>query len=359
MGNNVSSAFGVVSVLLAAALCPAVAAAEDFGDVKVLVTVPNPPGSPEGVAVRGNQVFVSGPAKTGTLLNGQPSRVLAFNATNGQLMASYPTQGENLLLEHANSCIAFDGAGRLHVLNTQIGLYRLDPTTGAQTNYSAPFPNLPACGLLAPAPCSPTVLDLPPLPNDLALDPAGNAYVTDSFQATIWRVPPGGGAPQIWFQDQRLASPYIGVNGLRLDPSRTRLYLSVTTDMLGASSIYSLPLVDRPRAADLALFHRFALGDAADGIAFGATGKLYVTLALPTTSGLAVLRPDGSEESRLVNPLLSPTVPYDSPANLAFDGAGSAYVTNHAFATNLPSHFTVLKVFLNDAGWPLELPTLP
>jgi hypothetical protein len=43
-------------------------------------------------------------------------------------------------------------------------------------------------------PCSPTVLDLPPLPNDIAFAP------TDSMQATIWRIPKGGGTPKIWFQ---------------------------------------------------------------------------------------------------------------------------------------------------------------
>ena len=31
--------------------------------------------------------------------------------------------------------------------------------------------------------------------NELVFDDAGNLYVTDSFQATIYRVPPGGGAP--------------------------------------------------------------------------------------------------------------------------------------------------------------------
>lgn len=337
---------------------PATAREEVFGDVRVLATVPASPGSPEGVAVLGDRVYVSGPAKTGTILGG-PSKVLAFARDTGALLQTYPTVGENDLAEHANSCIAFDGNDDLFVLNSQLGMYRLDVTSGAQAPYSTPFPDLPACSVLVRTSCSPTPLDLPPLPNDLAFDANGDAYVTDSMQATIWRVPAGGGAPQIWFQDARFASPYIGVNGVRVGPAGDELFITVTTDLLARGFVYRLPLVPAPKAADLKVFHAFAPGDAPDGIAFGATGKLYVTLALPTSSGLVVLRTDGSEEARLSNALLSPTVPYDSPANLAFDGSGAAFVTNHAFATNLPSHFTVLRVFLGDAGLPLYQPFLP
>ncbi len=330
-----------------------------FGDVEVLATVPTPPGSPEGIAVHNGRVYVAGPAKSGTLLSGQRSSVVAFDRQTGALAATYATQGEDLAREHANSCIAFDGNDRLYVLNTQLGLYRIDPATGVQQAYSAPFPNLPACSLLQKAPCSPTLIDLPALPNDIAFAANGDAYVTDSFQATIWWVPAGGGQPQIWFQDARFASPYIGVNGLRFDPARSKIYVSVTLDMLGGSYLYTLPAVSKPVTADLKVFRKFALGDAIDGFAFGATGKLYVTLALPTTSGIAILWPDGSEDTRLVNALLSPTVPYDSPANVAFDGTGSLLVSNHAFATNLPSHFTVLDVFVGDTASPLERPNLP
>ncbi len=333
-------------------------AAGNFGDVRVLATVPTPPGSPEGIAVKHQRVYVAGPAKTGTIL-GAPSAVVGFQLVTGQLTDTFTVQGENLLAEHANSCVAFDASERLYVLNTQLGIYRVDIHTGVQQSYSQPFPNLPACGLLQPAPCSPTLLDLPPLPNDIAFAPGGDAYVTDSMQATIWRVPAGGGKPQIWFQDSRFASPYIGINGIRLDPARTKIYVSVTTDMLGGSYIYTLPLVAKPKATDLKVFHKFAPGDAADGFAFGASGKLYVTVALPTTSGVAILWPDGTEQTRLVNALLSPTVPYDSPANVAFDGTGALLVTNHAFATNLPSHYTVLEVQVGDTASPLVEPSLP
>src|SRR5918997_1549935 len=172
-----------------------------FGDVKVLATFPTPPGYPEGIAVKGNKFYVSGPARFGTAGHG-PSKVVAFNRDTGALEATYDTQGEALAFEHANSCIAFDGNGKLYVLNTQLGMYRLDTGSGAQESYSTPFPDLPACDGNN-APCSPTSFDLPALPNDIAFDEDGSAYVTDSLQATIWRVPAGGGTPQIYFQDAR------------------------------------------------------------------------------------------------------------------------------------------------------------
>ena len=351
------------SVILAVASSVPFAAARanvitrPYGDVKVLATVPAQPGYPEGIAVRGNKVYVAGPARFGTTGTG-PSHVFAFDTASGDLTNTYPTQGENLLAEHADSCIAFDGAGRLYVLNTQLGLYRLDTGTGEQQPYSTPFPDLQPCAASA-SPCSPSPADAPPLPNDIAFAEDGSAYVTDSMQATIWRVPAGGGAPEVWFQDARLASAYVGVNGLRLSPDRTKVFITVSTDLTGGAYVYTLPLVAHPQAADLSVFHQYAAGDVPDGIAFGKSGNLYVAMATPFSSGVSVLRPDGAEAARLANPPLSPIFPYDSPANIAFNGKGSILLTNHAFATGLPSQFTVLDVYVGDTASPLAKPLVP
>ena len=356
--------FAMVAIALGAmVLSGGMAEAEQrpFGDAKVLATVPTPPGFPEGIAVWGNRAYVAGPATFGTI-GKPPSRVVAFDTGTGAQVGAWDAVGENLLAEHANSSIAFDGKGRLYVLNTQLGIYRLSPETGKQEPYSKPFPDLPPCILSLPGiACSPTLIDTPPLPNDIAFDGAGNAYVTDSMQATIWKVPAGGGKPKVWFQDTRLASEYIGVNGLRLDPSRNRAFLTVTTDLLGQSFVYTLPLVASPNPAHLRVFHKYGLGDLPDGVAFGQSGLLYVAIATPGASGISALAEDGEEKFRLTNPALSPTFPYDSPANIAFNGTGSILVTNHAFVTGLldPAQFTVLDVFVDDTASPLELPLLP
>ena len=341
-----------------AALALPAAAGASFGDAQILAPFPANPGFPEGVAVRDGKVFAAGAATFGTTGAG-PSAVLAYDRATGAQVARHDASGENLLAEHANSSIAFDGEGRLYVLNTQLGTYRLD-AQGNQQSYTPAFPDLKPClPPLVTAPCSPTVADLPALPNDIAFAPNGDAYVTDSMQATIWRIPKGGGTPKIWYQDSRFASPYIGTNGLRLSPDGTRVFITVTTDMLGAASVYSLPRVAKPSAGQLSLFHRFAAGELPDGIAFGATGDLYVAMATATAPGVMILRPDGTKRARLTNPQGSLTAPYDGPANIAFDGAGAILMTNHAPVTGLVTkQFSIVDGDVEDTGAPLFTPMI-
>ena len=327
-----------------------------LGDAKILAPFPSSPGFPEGVAVRDGIVYAAGAATFGTTGAG-PSAVVAYDRASGAMVRRYDTVGENLLAEHANSSIAFDAAGRLYVLNTQLGTYRLDPATGAQQSYGAPFPDLRPCVPLVGPPCSPTLIDGPPIANDIAFAPSGDAYVTDSLQATIWRLPAGGGAPRIWFQDRRFAGPYIGTNGIRIHPSGTRVYVTVSTDLLGKSAVYSLPLVAKPVASQLALFHRFPAGELPDGIAFGSAGDLYVSMASPLGSGVMILRPDGTERARLRNAGPLDLEPYDGPANIAFDGAGRILLTNHAPVTGLVlRRFSIADADVADAGAPLFEP---
>jgi len=340
-------------------------AAEDterpFGDVKSLATVPFPPGFPEGIAVNGNRVYVAGPASFDTA--GTPaSKVFAYDVKTGELLRTYEIQGENTQFPHANSCIAFDDNARLYVVNLQLGVVRLDLVSGAQENYAAPLPDLLPCSETQSSPCSPTAVNAPPLPNDIAFDQDGNLYLTDSFQATIWRIPSGGGQPQIWFQDSRLDTPF-GANGLRLSPDRTKIYFAVTAEGVGefgnflGGKIYTLPLVSSPSANDLQVFHQYN-GEAPDGIAFGKSGNLYVVQAAPFNSGISILAPNGTEITRLTNPVGSPISPYDSPANAAFSKQGSLLLTNHAFATGIPANFTVLDVFVDDKESPLVRPSI-
>lgn len=343
-----------VSCLLAFAILPLVAFADNphtrpFGDVQTLAPFPVPPGSPEGIAVKGNKAYVSGPARFGTA-GGAPSIVIVYDTRTGAQLETIQIQGEDLSQEHANSCVAFDGDGRLYVVNTQLGIVRIDLGSNQQEVYASPLPQL-----------NPPV---PPLPNDIAFDPAGNLYLTDSLQATIWRIPPGGGAPQVWFQNAALATPF-GPNGIRLNPDRTKIYFAVTAE--GANQfgftggkIYTLPLVNAPTAADLQVFHQYN-GEGPDGIAFGNSGKLYVMLASPGFSGVSILSPTGAEVARIGNPPAPPPAglitPFNSPANGAFDKHGSLLVTNHTFV--FPGNESVLSVFVDDKESPLVKPTLP
>ena len=337
--------------LLALVILPLTAFADNphtrpYGDVQTLAPFPVPPGSPEGIAVKGNKAYVSGPARFGTA--GQPpSIVVVYDTRTGEQLETIQIQGEDLSQEHANSCVAFDGDGRLYVVNTQLGIVRIDLGSNQQTVYASPVPNLPP-------------VEVPPLPNDIAFDPAGNLYLTDSLQATIWRIPAGGGAPQVWFQDASLATPF-GPNGIRISPDRTKVYFVVTAE--GANQfgftggkIYTLPLVAAPTAAQLQVFHQYN-GEGPDGIAFGRSGNLYVMLASPGFSGVSVLSPAGAEVARFGNAPGNLISPFNSPANAAFDKHGSILVTNHTFV--FPGNESVLSVFVDDKEDPLVKPSLP
>ncbi len=312
-------------------------------------------GFPEGVAVVDDRVYVAGPATFGTAGKG-PSVVTVLRRSNGQLITEIPIAGEQLAFEHALSGIAVDAAGDVFVVSTQLGVIRIHRHGNRyqQSAYAPPLPDLPACAPGGPQPCAPTPIDLPPLSNELAFDAAGNLYVTDSLQATIFRIPAGGGAIAPWFSSPLLAGNLgaplpFGANGLRLGPDHAHLYVVETFDPSDASlgHVYRLPVVDAPTAADLELVTSFGGGVVPDSLAFGRSGTMYVTLA--GISQIAIVGTDGVERSRITAANGS-AIPLDNPAVMAFDDAReSILVTNHAIFGD-PAHFAVLRIFVGERG---------
>ena len=324
-----------------------------LGDSRLFTELPQQPGFPEGIAVEDGIVYVTGPAQFGSFV--QPA-VLAYDLETGAKVREYPIAGQNPNAPQALAGIAFDKHGRLYALDIQLGIVRINVDTGAQEIY---------------APTLPIISPQGPLPNEMIFDKKGNAYISDSFQGTIWRVPAGGGQPQVWFQDPHLAVPF-GANGMRIDHTGKNLYFSVSIapplvfdpDLplpLGDGYIYRLPLVNQPQPADLTVFHHYGLGTIPDGIAFGKSKKLYVTLA--GSNQISVLRPDGTEEVRYGGPIQNPNgpaLPYANPAAIAFsDKARSLLVTNHAIFAPAPQPFAIFDVFVNDRSEPLEKPRIP
>lgn len=312
-------------------------------------------GFPEGVAVVGDRVYVAGPATFGTAGKG-PSVVTVLNRANGDLITEIPIAGEQLAFEHALSGIAVDAEGDVFVVSTQLGVIRLHRHGHQyqQTSYAPPLPDLPACAPGGPTPCAPTFVDLPPLSNEMTFDAAGNLYVTDSLQATIFRVPAGGGAIAPWFASPllagNLAAPLpFGANGIKLSPDHAFLYVVETFDPVDPSlgHIYRVPVVDAPAPDSLEHVATFGGGVVPDSLTFGASGTIYVTLA--GASQIAVLEPNGTERRRITGPAGSP-IPFDNPATMAFDDARqSLLVTNHAIFGD-PAHFAVLRVFVGERG---------
>ncbi|HEX4955974.1 MAG TPA: hypothetical protein VF017_21505 [Thermoanaerobaculia bacterium] len=340
------------------------AGADAFGAIETFAPVPAVPGFPEGVAVHGNRVFVSGPARFGTAGTG-PSAIQVYDRKTAELITTIEITGEALAFEHALSNLAVDAEGRIYALSTQLGLLRFTKHGDLyeQSFYGAPLPDLPACSAVpAGTPCSPTVLDLPPIPNDVVFDGDGYAYVSDSLQATIFRYAPGGGAPELWFQSPLFEGggfiPF-GTNGLRVDPGHEHLYVAVSTSFFNPAlgTIYRLPLVPAPTAGDLGVFFQYTASEIPDQLAFGARGKLYVTLAL--SNQISVLSEGGVELAR-ISSAPGDDIALDAPAALAFDSRSkSLLVANHALLSGNPANFAVLRVFVDDPGDDLERPDLP
>jgi sugar lactone lactonase YvrE len=308
------------------------------------------PGYPEGIAVHGSLVYVSGPAAFGFA---DASKIFAFDKETGALVKTITVQGQTRVPK-AISCIAFGEDDDLYVLDEEQGVLKINVETGKQSVYAAPFFPVYTSAFAPPAPL---------LVNDLAFDKRGYLYVTDSFEATIWRVPPGGGAPQVWFQDSRIDGPF-GPNGLRVDPKSDRLYFTITFDGAGAGYVYTLPLVDHPAASDLQLFHAYTPGAGPDGVAFGKSGKLYVALA--GYNQISVLGADGTEEARYSGPAAdasnpSQPLPWANPSAIAFDDKSrSLLVANHAIFFPTPEQFfAVFDVFVDDKADHLNEPHIP
>lgn len=314
------------------------ASAQVLGESSVKASIPSP-GFPEGIAIRGNNFYVSGPAALGFPLGS--AYVRTYDIGTGALKGTYPITFTNPFVGiSAAVCAAFGPDGKLYVVEPFVGVIRMDLD---DANTQSVYATFPATG--------PTLL------NDLTFDSNGNLYVTDSFAATIYKVPAGGGVPTVWFTNPALVGHpafQVGVNGIRIDKNDKWIYFSVTVDSALNGVIYRLPLVPNPVASDLQQFASLGF-TGPDGIAFGKSGKLYIAEAL--TSTIKVLRTDGSVEAVYSGPAQnppSPAVPWANPANIAFDRGGRILVTNHAQLVPFdPSLFVVFDVFVNDKGQPL------
>ena len=366
-----------------------------FSDTRTLTSLP-PATFPEGLVVEGHTAYVSGPATFGTAGQG-PSIIRAFDTRNGEQIDSLTIAGEDLSQEHALSCITTDGAGRIYALSTQLGVVRIDPDTGAQEVY-ATIPHLAQCSALPPGPCAgttctpqpvscasgrclppgpcrddgqghclppgpcqPVAIDRGSLANDLAFDQAGNLYITDSLQATIFKVPRGGGEAEAYFQSPAFDTSTIpgfspGLNGIRLSPDRSKVVFTVS--MGPNAGVWSIPRKANPGAASLQLVRGYDNYEIPDGIAFSATGRLYVALA--GHQQIAMLTYWGTELLRFPSAAVNATldVPYDNPANIAFNGRGSILVVNHAIFGD-PAHAAVLDAMVYDVASPLAKPMIP
>ena len=150
--------------------------------------------------------------------------------------------------------------------------------------------------------------------NDLAIDGAGNAYVTDPAGDAIYRITPAGKA-SVLVRDARLQSAAIGMNGIVWDPAG--YLLAVQYD---SGRLFRISLHGQSRISQVKLARPLVGGD---GLAFTPDRKLIaVTNALAGAGRevVSVLRStDGYRTARLVS---SEPWPYAGPTTIALTPGG-------------------------------------
>lgn len=337
------------------------------GDTRLFARV-GEPGRPEGIALDGDRLYISSASDVRA-----DGVLFVYNASTGNLSheLSLPGPPQQRGVAPGATGLALDAAGRLYV--AELGgarIVRLDPAAPDGAETYAEIPNLPPCSEAPLGPCAPTAGPRVPLPNYPAFGPDGALYVSDSFQHTLFRIPAGGGQAEVWYQEPRFQG--FGMNGIALSPDDSHLYIAQSTLVLveapngmaaaaPAGAIWRLPFREGNTPADLESVHVYP-GGIPDGIAFGASGRLYVTIidAQGRGHGISVLDANGSEEVFFPagdqNSGLE--VPFDGPASLTFhDERRSILVTNQAAGT--PDHWAILESFVNDVGLPLHRPDVP
>src|SRR5213592_2304691 len=209
-------------LLIAAVLCVCAGAAQarTKGDVLKFAPVPSP-GSPEPVVVAPDGTVYTATLNAESGDTAAPSKVFAFTP-DGKLKRTYDIKGQDLSQEHGLTGMAMDADGFLYIgsLAPPV-IYRLDPRTGQQTTY-ATLRDVPVCSSTVTTDCSNAGQDMKPWPDYIVIAPDGSIYETDSLQALIWKVPPGGGKGEIWLTDSRLQSllgpPAFGPSAMKLGP---------------------------------------------------------------------------------------------------------------------------------------------
>jgi hypothetical protein len=349
-----------------------------FGDIRVFTTL-GYPGTPGGIAVNGDTVYVdTSAANVDRLFDGYDQIYSYDTRTAEQVRRPITVSRQYPVAPMGLAGMAQDAAGRLYVADMNGRVDRVDPRTGASETYAT----------------IPTGADtsLPDMPAFVTFDKGGNLYVGDAGGSPIiWRVPPGGGSAQPWFIDPRLSSTWgATVLGVTVDPTNTYLYFATGNQPIVA--IYRLPLANadpqhlqlvhrytdvvvtppRPEASAATLSCVLVQPLGAGGLAFGRSGDLYVALA--SRNQLSILQPDGEEKARFPSTADNAKlpVPLSFPFDLAFNGRGSLLVTNAGDATigNGPAHvsppggpetaknWVVYDVNVGDTAAPLMRPRI-
>ena len=295
----------VVCAMLLASFAPPAAAWNRSPAVR-FATLPAGTAHPEGITVDARHFYVANFDVSGETSVGN---IVVFDRQSGRWLRTLQiTHGSSLLLGIAFNPVTGD------LLVCDLGgqqVLKVDPQTGASSVF-APIPGGSGG------------------PNALAFDAEGNVYISDSFQATIWRAPPGGGIPVAWVTDPLLGTtgiPPFGANGLAFNGHASALFVANT----GNDTVVRIPLPDGPAGMPGAPEVFVNSINGADGLAIDSADNLWI--AANQADEIVVVNPSGRVIAKLGD--FDGIDRQGAPVGLLFPASpvlvdGFVYVTNLA-----------------------------
>jgi len=356
IARRTTAALAVLASLVALAALTSSAsggADRERWDTRVLALVPFP-GYPARAYVHPNRRIYVGTYESDAGA-GVPSRLFEYRG-DGQLSRSFTIKGQELGATHGIQAAISDSRGRMVVLDTNPArVLTLNLRTNKQRTYAS-FPDLPPCP--GAAACTETTIDSPPIPNYAAWGPDGSLYVTDYGQATVWKVPPGGGKPELWLTSKKLDGVEFGTTGISLAADRKTLLVGQGSSAgMGdgnpaTGKIYEVPIKGDGSHGSITKLWESQPTDLPDGFAIARSGRIYVPM-VGLTAQIAVVGPDGKELERFPDQPLTgdngSPVPFDSPSSVAFLGT-RLIVANQSVIQGDTSHQALLDVEVGERG---------
>jgi sugar lactone lactonase YvrE len=331
---------GLVLVALLAPL-PAAAGARERWNTRVLALVPKP-GFPAHAYVHPNGRIYEG-TYDNPAGDTAPSRVFEYDGGDGALLRSWTVEGQDLSQPHGVQAATSDARGRIVLLDkSPPRILLLDRGSGAQTLYA---------GFSAPS-----------IPNYAAWGPDGSLYVTDYGRPILWRIPPGGGAPQVWLEDARLDGGQFGTTGIELEAGQASLLVATQSSAGGSAGnpatgrLYRVPIGAGGKAGAMTQVWESKPVDGPDGFGIAKSGNVYV--AALASNQLVELAPDGHEIERFPSGAggdNGSSVPFDSPSSVSFLGT-RAIVAQQSYFTGDSTHQAILDVETGEPGLPELIP---